>query len=281
MGQGLVHKINRDRSFPINFEGMRHAPENELGVVFLFSKVARRLGFLEVDVIQQHFPDCWAFHRTNSGVARTWIEFEFRSHSFKTHLKKLKGLKSRKGIVICWEHDWKQCEKYAKVIELKTALNLGRQVWVQSTLPKYQTGLDGTPRCRKKDWHWTVSGKARPGDLVLMYRAGEKREARFYEVDENLLQSIRNIFVVKSVPKPARKWRYSAEVAQITKLENPLRFEMMRQDPILKAAPFISAQMQGQPNLTPYWYRIYDLILQLNPYRNVRKALRPFRPEVI
>jgi hypothetical protein len=33
--------------------------------------------------------------------------------------------------------------------------------------------------------------------------------------------------------------------------------------------------------VTPYWYRIYDLILQLNPNRKVQKALKAFRPEVI
>jgi len=170
--------MRKERSMLINFEGFRHAPENELGVVFLFSKIARRMGFLEIDVIQQKFPDCWAYYRRKVGVGRTWVEFEFMSHGFKSHIKELKKLRLGKGFVVCWEHDWKECENYAKVIELKSEFGFGRQIWIQNTRPKYQMGLDQTRYRRVKGWRWTVSRKARPGDLLLMYRAGTKGEAR-------------------------------------------------------------------------------------------------------
>lgn len=106
MPQRISKNSDQDRSFPINFEGLRHAPENELGVVFLFSKVAKRLGFLEIDIIQPHFPDCWAMKRTNSGVKRVWVEFEYNSRRFKSNVIQLKGLKPKKGFIVCWEHDW-------------------------------------------------------------------------------------------------------------------------------------------------------------------------------
>jgi hypothetical protein len=280
--KGMIRRLTKERSIPIYFEGMKHAPENELGVVFLLSKVAKRLNFLEIDVIQPHFPDCWAYQRTKPNVVnRTWIEFEFKSHSFKSNLKRLRDLRLRKGFVVCWEHDWKGCEKYAKVIELRSELCLGRQIWIQNTLPEYQSGIDKTRHRRKKGWEWTVSGKARPGDLLLMYRAGTIYEARKYGVEEDLLQSIANIFVVKSFPKPDKRWKFMAEVAQVALLQNPLYLDKMRSDRILQSAPFVLKQLVGRNNVTPYWYRLYDLILELNPYRDVRKALQDFRPELI
>ena len=273
---------DKDRSFPINYEGLRHAPENELGVVFLFSKLAKRLNFLEIDIIQPHFPDCWAYKRTNSGVKKTWIEFEYNSRGFKQHLRQLKGLRPRKGFIVCWEHDWDGCEKYVeRVIELKAELNFGRQIWIQNTRPKYQAGIDEAPYVHKKEWEWTVAAKARPGDLLLMYRAGTKHEAREYEVRGDLLQSIANVFIIKSFPTPDEYWGFSADVSQVALLDNPLRLEQMRQDRILKSAPFVKKSMFGRNRVTPYWYRIYDLILQLNPYENVRNALKPYRPDLI
>lgn len=173
-------------------------------------------------------------------------------------------------------------EKYVeRVIELRSELALGRQIWIQNTLPEYQAGLDETPRIHKKDWEWTVSGKARPGDLLLMYRAGKKHEARQYGIDEDLLQSIANIFVVKSFPRPDKKWGYEADVSQVALLQNPLRLEQMRSDRILKFAPFVKKSMIGRNDATPYWYRIYDLILQLNPDKKLRGSLKPYRPEAI
>lgn len=41
---------------PIDFRGLRHAPINEQGVVYLFGMVSRELGF-SVEALQQGFPD--------------------------------------------------------------------------------------------------------------------------------------------------------------------------------------------------------------------------------
>jgi hypothetical protein len=46
-----------ERSLPINFQDIRHAPENELGVVVLFSvRSPGDFGFIEINLIQPHFP---------------------------------------------------------------------------------------------------------------------------------------------------------------------------------------------------------------------------------
>jgi hypothetical protein len=39
---------------------MNYAPENEMGVVFLFSHLARKIGH-EIDVIRPGCPDCVAY----------------------------------------------------------------------------------------------------------------------------------------------------------------------------------------------------------------------------
>lgn len=210
-----------DRSDLISFNGMRYAPENELGVVFLFGKMHRNLGFPEIDVVQPWFPDCWAFQRTGTGTRRVWIEFEFRTRSFKPHIPELKKLSPRRGYVVCWENDWPEVRKYADVIELKTAVGFGKRVWIQSTDPIYQRAIDDAPSRQRSTWTWTVSGRARPGDIVLMYRSGTQTEARRHDVDKSLLQSIANIYEVTSHPKRDKKWKWQAHVRQLVSLDTP------------------------------------------------------------
>lgn len=151
------------RGMLLHLDGVRHAPENELGVVFLFSRKARRLGFVEIDVIQPRFPDCWAMRSEGRTSRRVWVEFEFRSHSFRSHVEAVKTLHPRRGYVVCWEHDWPGCEKYAHVIELRTLLGVGRQVWIQNSWPEWHEELDHAPRRHRVGWKWAVAPSARPG----------------------------------------------------------------------------------------------------------------------
>lgn len=254
-----------ERSDLIAFRGLRYAPENELGVVLLFGKIHRDLGFPEIDVIGSGFPDCWAYQKTTRGTRGIWIEFEFRTRSFKTHTQRLRSLEPKRGIVVCWEHDWPNVEKYADVIELKTAVGFGKRVWIQCTNPEYQGGLDDAPTRQKKQWGWTVSPRARPKDIILMYRSGTRWDARRHGVDETLLQSIANIYEVTSLPEKDKKWRRYAYVRQLALLREPLRLEHLRQDVYLKNAGWVRARLQGRPEVTAQWWRLLQLILQMNP----------------
>ena len=72
---------------PIDFRGLRHAPINEQGVVFLFGMVSYELGFI-VEAIHAAFPDCEAkrcVDRRNERWQRVRIEFEFYSSNFRDH----------------------------------------------------------------------------------------------------------------------------------------------------------------------------------------------------
>jgi hypothetical protein len=89
----------------VDFRGLRHAPINEQGVVFLFGMLAAELGFV-VESIQDGFPDCDAkLRRTDGTFEGVRIEFEFRSSEFRRHGHDPDGC----DFIVCWEHDWLEC----------------------------------------------------------------------------------------------------------------------------------------------------------------------------
>jgi hypothetical protein len=105
---------------PINFRGLRHAPINEQGVVFLFGMVSDELGFI-VESIQAGYPDCEAkrcVDRSNQRWQRVRIEFEFWSSNFKEHGHDPAGC----DLIVCWEHDWVDCP--LEVVELRRMIDL-------------------------------------------------------------------------------------------------------------------------------------------------------------
>jgi hypothetical protein len=109
-----LHKSHvRRRYGPVlNFRGLRHAPINEQGVVFLFGMLAAELGFV-VESIQGGFPDCDAKLRRKEGTFEgVRIEFEFKSSEFERHGHDPAGC----DFIICWQHDWPKCP--LPVIEL-------------------------------------------------------------------------------------------------------------------------------------------------------------------
>jgi hypothetical protein len=102
----------------INFRGLVYAPTNEQGVVFLFGKVAHEFG-MYIELIRTGYPDCIA--KRYIGKDR-WeeirIEFEFKSSDFAKH--KHDPLAS--DMIVCWEHDWKDCPKSIEVLELQNEI---------------------------------------------------------------------------------------------------------------------------------------------------------------
>jgi hypothetical protein len=104
---------------PLDFRGLRHAPINEQGVVFLFGMVADELGFI-VEAVQAGYPDCEAkrsVHRDDQRWQRVRIEFEFRSSNFLEHGHDAAGC----DMIVCWEHDWPECP--VEVLELRTVID--------------------------------------------------------------------------------------------------------------------------------------------------------------
>jgi hypothetical protein len=100
--------ILRDRPVygpPLLWPELAHEPTNELGVVFVFGMMARRLGFV-VHRLQAGFPDCIAMREVAPGVwQRVRIEFEFESRNFLKH----KHRRDKCDVIVCWKHNWKDC----------------------------------------------------------------------------------------------------------------------------------------------------------------------------
>ena len=100
--------IMRDRPVygrPLPWPELAHEPVNELGVVFVFGMMARRLRFV-VHRLQAGFPDCIAMREVAPGIwQRVRIEFEFESRNFKKH----KHRKDKCDVIVCWKHNWKDC----------------------------------------------------------------------------------------------------------------------------------------------------------------------------
>ena len=104
---------------PIDFRGLRHAPINEQGVVFLFGMVSYELGFI-VEAVHASFPDCEAkrcIDRNNQRWQRVRIEFEFRSRTFRDHGHDPVGC----DLIVCWEHNWPECP--LEVVELRKVID--------------------------------------------------------------------------------------------------------------------------------------------------------------
>jgi hypothetical protein len=103
---------------PMNFRGLRHAPINEQGVVFLFGMVSYELGFI-VEAVHASYPDCEAkrcVDRSKNRWQRVRIEFEYASKNFREH-----GHDSANcDLIVCWEHDWPECP--LEVLELRRVI---------------------------------------------------------------------------------------------------------------------------------------------------------------
>lgn len=101
----------------INIPGLIHAPVNELGVIYLFALLSNRLGYA-MEALQADFPDAIAKRKLPG--QKKWesvrIEFEYKTSSFKKHGHDPKTC----DLVVCWEHDWKQCP--IPVIELRKVI---------------------------------------------------------------------------------------------------------------------------------------------------------------
>lgn len=103
---------------PIDFRGLRHAPVNENGVVFLFGMVARELGY-SVEAIQIGFPDCEAKRQVAPGKwQRVRIEFEFESRNFVEHGHDPLGC----DVLVCWSDNWSDAPDSIEVVELRRVI---------------------------------------------------------------------------------------------------------------------------------------------------------------
>ena len=102
----MAKQIAEHRPEVLEGAPMRYAPQSELGVVFLFSRLAKKLR-LRVDTVQSGFPDCVAYQKSHGKENKIRIEFEFKAKNFKMHRHDPKGC----DWIVCWENNWPDAPK--------------------------------------------------------------------------------------------------------------------------------------------------------------------------
>lgn len=233
-----------------------YAPQNELGVVFLFSTLAKRRYGLRIERIQSAFPDCVAYREGE----RIRIEFEYRSRNFLAH-----GHDARKcDWIVCWTHDWPAVPSRLRVVELRKEFGLGFNVWVVPIRKEFGNEIS-TIRYSEA---WSVPSQATQGDLVLFYRT--KPES-----------AIRDLFrVAGPVKLTTAGWKagsdWFAPIRRVAKLKAPVHLNELRAHPILTGANFVRAGMRGRYRVTPHWPELFQMILERNP--SISQPLARFGP---
>ncbi|MCK4765837.1 MAG: hypothetical protein KAW12_26795 [Candidatus Aminicenantes bacterium] len=103
---------------PINFRGLRFAPLNEHGVLYIFGMVSQDLGFL-IESIKPGYPageGMRCFDKKNNSWEHIHIDFEYKSSHFAE-----RGLDEEDcDLIVCWIHDWKDCP--IEVLELRSTI---------------------------------------------------------------------------------------------------------------------------------------------------------------
>jgi len=251
----------KNRPIALKNAPMEYAPANELGVVFLFAHIARRLQF-RIEEIRPDFPDCIAYRQCGDTEKKVRIEFEFRSSNFKTHHHNA----SKCDIIVCWHHDWPEAPKRIEVIELKRYFGVARKVWIQQAIKNQWEYLDNNDRMQ-----WALSKRATQGDILLMYKCAP-------------VSAITDVFVFSGneITRGRAGWRngecYGGEIHRICKLASPIFLDDLQKHKILKTASFTRRNMQGVSLLaTEYWTYLYDMIMERNP--TVIKRLNKSRPD--
>lgn len=235
---------------------MLRPPENEMGVVFLFSIFAQKWG-LSIREIRSAFPDCLASEKGKAQPLR--IEFEFKSRNFKTHGHDPEEC----DWVVCWEHNWPDAPENLVIRELRTEFGLGFNVWLMPVNgDEYKDQIWGM----NSDDRWSLPPQCHAGDLILFY---------FTLPD----QSISDIFVAENRSKLVQAgWKegrdHMGAIKRVCALESPIFFEDMKKHKILKTSPFVRVQMRGRQRVTSYWSYLHDLIVERNP--DALASLKPY-----
>jgi hypothetical protein len=196
---------------------LRYAPNNEMGVVFLFSHLCRRMQ-IQVLSVQAGFPDCIALQRVGGKERRIRIEFEFRSSNFRAHGHLPDGC----DWIVCWEHDWPDVPDHLKVVELREFFDQGFNVWVDVGQPQDDWPVRGMH---------TFGKRVSKGDLVLFYEASP-------------CQWLRQVYMVSGLAPKEQQGRQG-----VTTLSRLDRIEMIAEAKEQQGRQGVSRALRNNPSL--------------------------------
>jgi hypothetical protein len=256
----LSRKTNAQASFrpaklpdgaPLDYE-----PENEQGVVFLFSHLARKHFGLRVERVQTGYPDCLAY----LGTKRVRIEFEYRSRNFKLH-----GHDEEKcDWIVCWIHDWPRVPPRLRVVELRREYGLGFNVWFQPIGGKFP---DILADINQHD-QWSVPSQAMEGDLILFYLTAP------YGFVRDVFRMAGPVRYVTAGFKPGKDWQ--GKIRRVCTLKAPLHLSELREHRVVRNAGFVRGAMRGRYKATEYWPDLHRMIVARNPA--VERPLKRYGP---
>jgi hypothetical protein len=242
-------KANYALGRQIQVAGMAYGPTCEQGVVFLFGRLAKKLGFT-VEHVQVRFPDCIA--RRRGQLCR--IEFEHWASHFADHRHDAKGV----DVIVCWENDWESRPRryqHIEIIDLKKYVGAAPRVFaVAYDGHEGEQDLDRLRRIR-----WTVPKSAQVDDLVVMYRAGKGASC------------IRDLWTIVGPFKEHKKgnregwWPgLQAGLKILTRLGKPVLFSDLTSDPFTRELGIVKRRFIGKSDITEDWPLIYRKIVAKN-----------------
>lgn len=250
----LMKRTSSYRPESLENAPLHYAPENELGVVYLFSHLASKYR-IKLESIHAAFPDCIAFQRVGGREKKIRIEFEFKSSNFVCHKHNGKNC----DMIVCWKHDWstvpKGCE-HIQVIELRREFGLGFNVWIMPVRGSDYCA-DLSKDAKKGSTEWTVSPTSHRGDLIL-----------FYETKPS--GCIQHVFKLEDDPEKQLTGDWSGfhigPLKKVSSLQSPIFFEDLKRDKFIRTAGFVRNNLIGSKiRATEYWPYLHDLIIRRNP----------------
>lgn len=235
---------------------MAYGPTSELGVVFLFGRLAPQLGFC-VESVRPQFCDCIATRRGK----RLRVEFEYWASAYASHKHAAKGA----DVVICWENDWEGRPKeyrHLEVISLQEAVGAMPRV--------FAVGCDEgrKEQLRHKRIEWNVPAGAQIGDLVLMYR--NRPTSAICDA-----WKITGPYTHYKKSNPGGRYPgLQVWMTRIAQFQKVLSFEELAENPKTKDSSVVRKRFQGKTEITDYWPRFFALLTKKNP--STRRALEAF-----
>lgn len=252
---------------------LRYAPNNEMGIVFLFAHLCRRMQ-LHVQNVQASFPDCIALQRVGGKERRIRIEFEFRSSSFRAHGHSPDGC----DWIVCWEHDWPDVPAHLKVVELREYFDHGFNVWVDVGQPQ-----DDWPA---RGMH-TFGKRVNKGDLVFFYEASPCQWLRqVYAVSgmapqqqqgrRGVASALRDNYEFRGDPiSGTPRYHHVHRLRRVCVLDPPLRMKTLETKTLAAIKEAIFSQNYNR-KITEHWWLLYELLAQRYP--NLASDFTRFSP---
>ena len=241
---------------PISINGMAYAPTNEQGVVFLFGRLAPKLGF-HIENVQVRCPDCTA--RRNGRLER--IEFEYWASDFERHEHPPKSA----DIIVCWENDWEYRPNKYKHIEI-----IGLKKHVGASPRIFTVGCAETRAGDELDsvsnTEWNIPVSAQLGDLIMMYRTLPASEIR------DLWKIVGPFQTFGKRNKEGRWPGLQTGLRLVTRLKTPLTYSSLKNDPTTKHLGVVKKRFMGKSDITEDWPLLYEMIVARNP--KVKSLLR-------